>query len=253
MTPLKYRIATHASLSDLGQSRPNNEDAAFADPAAGLFLVADGMGGLASGEVASKAVVEVFPKMLGLKLAELKKDSERLVREAVKDTVAEFSSMMRERVKGDARLKGMGATLVLLLVRGRFVYWGSIGDSRVYLLEGGRLRRLSRDHTITATMLELGQLTEEQAATHPFRNKLSRYMFQEGKAVAEVHTVAVKRGRLLLCSDGVSGMLEDGRIGDILKTESEPAAACRRLIDEANAAGGTDNITTVVVDVVRSR
>ena len=237
-------------LSDVGLKRAENQDAWSADPAGGFFLVSDGMGGLNAGGVAAKAVAEVLPRMLAQNIGALPKRTDRAVREAVKETVAQFSASLRERAKGNPALSGMGATLALVLHQGGRVHIAHVGDSRVYLLARGRLRRLTRDHNIVAVMLALGKITKEEAAVHPSRHALSRYVGMGGRAAADARTIRPKtEGRLLLCTDGLTGMLDDEKIRAALEQEAEPASACLRLVAEAKAAGGLDNVTAMVVDV----
>ncbi|MBI5244256.1 MAG: serine/threonine-protein phosphatase [Elusimicrobia bacterium] len=242
-------IASHC-LSDTGRVRASNEDAWSADPATGLFLVADGMGAMSSGEVAAKATAEVLPKIVQEKLAALPKRTGKAVKDALKESIAQFSAELRERSKQDSRLVGMGAAMVLAFIKGRRVYAANLGDSRAYLLEKGRLRRLSKDHTITAVLLAHKKITPEQAQAHPGRHRLSRYVGMDGHAIADVQTVRVKvPGRLLLCTDGLWGMLPDERIQAVLAEEPSPEAACQRLVAEANEAGGEDNITAMAVEL----
>jgi protein phosphatase len=243
-------IRAHAALSDTGRRREENQDAWHADPEACLFLVTDGMGGMNAGGTAARAVAELFPKLLARKLSALARPNEKALKAALQETVAEFSAELRERARADARLKGMGATLVLALARGPRLYLASLGDSRIYLLERGRLRRLSKDHSIVAVMLALGKITPEAAASHPLRHNLSRYVGMDGKAAADVQALRLKAGgRLLLCSDGLTNGLPDEAIQAALRQSAGPEEACRRLVAEANAAGGDDNITALVVDL----
>lgn len=243
-------VKAHAAATDPGRERGENQDAFFADPAAGLYLVADGMGGMAAGGAASAAVVGILPKMLSDKFLTLPKQTERAVKEALIDAISGFSADLRNRASQTPQLKGMGSTLVLLLARRDYALLAHVGDSRIYLLERDRLKCLSKDHSIVAVMLELGKITAEQAKVHPFRHKISRYIGMDGKAVADVSTLRIKRaGRLLLCTDGLTNMLPERSIGAALRDEAAPEAACRRLLADANAAGGKDNITALVVDL----
>lgn len=236
----------------MGRIRSENQDVWHADPAAGLYFVADGMGGLAAGGAAAQYVAKFLPEALESRLAAVAKEAERHVRTALSGAIADFSAGLRERAKAEAVLKGMGSTLVLALVRGSRVFIAHLGDSRAYLFERGRLKRLTKDHSVAAALLELGKLTPGEAAKHALRHKLTRYIGQDGKADADVHGVEPKAaGRLLLCSDGLTGMLPDERIAAALAEAGTPETACRRLVGEANAAGGADNVTVLVVDLAR--
>lgn len=245
-------VISHSCVTDTGRVRSENQDAWYADRDAGLFFVADGMGGMAAGAAASQYIVKFLPGILKAALAAVTKDAERIVRDALGKAVTEFSAGLRDRARAEPALKGMGSTLVLALVRGRHLFIVSVGDSRAYLLKHGVLKRQTKDHSIVAVMLELGKLSVEEAAKHPFRHKLSRYIGQDGQAVADIRVLQLKdEGRLLLCSDGLTGMLPDARIESVLKEEEIPEGACRRLVREANEAGGVDNVTALVLDLGR--
>ena len=249
MNAAKAALRFHCE-SNVGRVRSENQDAWKADASAGLFLVADGMGGANAGGVAAKAVAELLSSRVAERTAPLQKRRAKALPEELQKTIQEFSAELRDRANADARLKGMGATLVLALSRGRSLHVAHLGDSRAYLMEGGRLKRLTRDHSIVAVMLELGKITLEQAQVHPLRHKISRFVGMDGKAVSDVATLKPKPGaRLLLCTDGLTNMLSDERIQAALSSEAAPEGACRKLIEEANAAGGQDNVTALVADL----
>ena len=243
----------HFCLSDIGRRREENQDAWFADPAAGLFLVSDGMGGLAAGGLASKAAAEIFPKMLAEKLSALPRRTSKTVQEALRESLAEFSAGLREKGEETPQLGGMGATVVLALREGRCLYLAHLGDSRTYLLAEGSLKRLTKDHSIVAVMLELGKITPEEAEVHPARHSMTRYAGMDGKAVADTRMLRLKGGeRILLCSDGLTNMLPDDRIKTALVESDGPESACKRLVAEANEAGGADNVTALVVEFAKA-
>lgn len=249
ITLSKPRQLSCACLSDLGRQRSGNEDAWHADPEHGLFLVADGMGGQSSGEVASRAVAEEFPKALLAALAALPKADGPAAQEAVKSSLASFSAGLRERGRQDPRLRGMGSTVVLALFHGAGAFIAHLGDSRAYLLDKSGLQLLTRDHNLLSVLLDLKKISPDEAAGHPGRHRLTRHVGMETAAVADIRALRCKAsGRLLLCSDGLFGMVPDGRIEDILRENPAPQAACRALVDAANEAGGEDNITALVVD-----
>lgn len=245
----KPRRLTCDCLSDRGRQRPGNEDACYADPEHGLFLVADGMGGQNAGETASQAVAQEFPKTLLQALSALPKPAGPAVKEAIKASIVGLNAALRERGRQDPRLHGMGSTLVMALFHGAGAFIAHLGDSRAYLLDKSGLQRLTRDHTLLNVLLDLNKIPPEEAAEHPSRHRLTRHMGMETKAVADIRALRCKgSGRLLLCSDGLFGMLPDGRIADILRENADPGSACRALVDAANEAGGEDNITALVVD-----
>lgn len=247
MTPLALRF--HCE-SDVGRVRSENQDAWSADEASGLFLVADGMGGSNAGGIAAKAVAELLSARIAQRTASLRKRRAKSLPDELRETIRDFSAQLRERAKSDARLKGMGAALVLALSRGRSLYVAHLGDSRAYLLQSGRLKRLTEDHNIVALLLRMGKITTEQAKVHPNRHALSRFVGMEGNATAEVTKFMPRSGaRLLLCTDGLTNMVSDSEILDALSSDAEPAAASRRLVEKANAAGGADNVTALVADL----
>ncbi|MBI5622439.1 MAG: serine/threonine-protein phosphatase [Elusimicrobia bacterium] len=237
------------ALSDVGRVRSENQDAWFADQKAGIFLVADGMGGMTAGGVAAKAAAEVLPKLLAERLSGMKAPTEKAFADAAAESVADFSAALYARSMKDRRLEGTGTTVVLALIRGRCAYIANLGDSRAYLYKGG-LRQVTEDHSLAAALQRLGKLTPEQAAVHPGRSTLTRYAGMKERAEADVRLIHLKGScRLLLCSDGLTGMVPDERIASILALVKDPAEACRRLVDEANEAGGRDNVTALLADL----
>jgi len=240
----------HAVLSDRGLVRTQNEDRWFADPGQQLYLVTDGMGGHLAGETAARAVAEILPQ----RLREWIEGCEDLAESArIEEALAAVSDLSREICQHSAEypsLAGMGATLVLALIRGMQALVLHMGDSRAYLMRQGRLDCLTRDHTLVQLLVEHGALDAEEAAGHPARNQLTRYMGMADPPLPEARVVDLcPDDRLLLCSDGLSGMLDDAEIETVLRKAPDPQAACRRLVDAANAAGGKDNVTALIVVV----
>lgn len=237
------------SASDAGRVRESNEDSYLANMTGGLFIVSDGMGGHHAGAVASQIAVRVLPLMLEQRLAEADDPSAKQIRRILCCAVKELSQKINTESSDKAGLKGMGATLVLALLRRRWAYIVHMGDSRAYLYREGQLAQLTTDHSLVGILLRTGQITQEEASTHPAKGQLSRFVGMGGEAIPDLLTMGLKRGdRLLLCSDGLTGMLSDGQIGDILKAQADPQEACRHLIESANRAGGRDNATAVLVD-----
>jgi PPM family protein phosphatase len=241
----------YAGLSDQGLVRENNEDNWSADDAQGLFIVSDGVGGQLAGEVASQIVVEALPVLLRERLAGIGDLSDVRAGELIIGALREFSNRVRSEAKGEAGIEGLGATVVLALIRDAFALIAHMGDSRAYLLRAGELRQLTNDHSIVQLLIEAGEIAPKQAHTHPSRGRLTRSVGMDGEPLPEAQCVALKPGdRLMLCSDGLTGMLSHETIRAILDGGLEPETACQRLIDKANAAGGRDNITTVVIDFI---
>ncbi len=235
-----------AWVSDTGVVREKNEDCCLASAEAGLFLVADGMGGERAGARAARMVADLVPELLAECL--LSGPDERdvqQVEDAIKDVVLEANHRVRSE---SARIVGkMGATLVLALVRGERLHVAHMGDSRAYLLANDTLQRLTCDHAVVDILLRRGAITSEQARCHPMRGQVSRYVGMGGNASADVQTLRWPPGaRLLLCTDGLTEALTDERIEHLLK-EAEPLAAPEDLTEAAKKGGSRDNITVMVV------
>jgi protein phosphatase len=235
---MKVRVGVR---TDVGRVRERNEDSyLIREP---LFAVADGMGGHLGGDVASSMVVDA------LENAEVEADQPlgplvELIKKANQDIL--------ERGDADQGLKGMGTTLTAVVTDNDKLYLAHIGDSRAYLLRDGRLQRLTRDHTLVERMVEEGRLEPDQARHHPQRNILTRTLGNDEDVEVDDLTVdPIQPGdRVLLCTDGLSGMVDDEQIERVLVGESDPQRACDRLIELAIEAGGEDNVTVVVLDLV---
>jgi protein phosphatase len=236
------------SATDVGRVRDHNEDALFVNPKHGLFIVSDGMGGQQAGALASEIVVKVLPPMLEERLGKLRRWSADIIRHVLSDAIMALSRELRARSADQAGLKGMGATVVLVLIRGRRAYIAHMGDSRAYLFRRGWLTPLTDDHSIVGILLRQGEISEAQARKHPARGRLSRYVGMEGEVYPDVRVEALRKAdRLLLCTDGLTGMISDIQIKRILKANREPQKASQALVDAANRAGGKDNVTVVMV------
>ena len=230
------------ALTDTGRLRKGNEDAFLAVD--GLFAVADGMGGHQAGEVASHLALESLQSWF---------------RSAGTDVmvaaVEHANADVVERSLGDPELAGMGTTLVAMALvdaGGRdAIGVVNVGDSRLYLLSDGVLTQITEDHSLVATMVRQGRLTEAEAAVHPQRNILTRALGIDGSVLVDSWEILPVVGdRYLVCSDGLFNEVDDGRIAATLRRLADPDEACRELVRLANEAGGRDNITCVVVDVV---
>jgi protein phosphatase len=246
---------TSAGLSDRGRVRPQNDDRWFADDRRGLFIVADGMGGGPAGGVAAQIVVDALPTLVEQRLAGAAASSLETAEAvpAVEAILEHLSDRLRAETRGQPGLEGMGTTVVMLLVRGGQALIAHMGDSRAYLCRHGRLARLTRDHSLVQLLIDCGEITPEQAAGHPARGQVTRFVGMPEAALPEARLVPLAPGdRLLLCTDGLSGMVSDAKLLAILDETPEGAKACQRLIAEANEAGGNDNITALVVTLERS-
>lgn len=225
-------VARQAAVTDIGLHRKTNEDAYVAAPP--LFAVCDGMGGALAGEVASGLAAETLTAAVAA--------HQPLMAAAEAANAAVFT-----RACGDEAHSGMGTTLTAVLLEGDVGHFVHIGDSRAYLLRGGQLQQLSDDHSLVGEMVREGRLTEEEAASHPHRSILSRALGTEPTVHIDEFEVDLLAGDvLLLCSDGLSGVVDAGAIRKALGRR-DPEDAAQRLVAEARRQGGPDNITAVVV------
>jgi PPM family protein phosphatase len=273
-----FTVTSHA-ITDTGLRRPANEDSVVARPGLGLFAVCDGMGGHAAGEVASRAAADTIEAFVqhtdGADVTftwpygfrpDLGIDGNRLV--------SAFLLANREifqRMADEPEHRGMATTAVCLLLArppwpsqagggepGGEATWSSsamvahVGDSRAYLWREGVLEQITRDHSWVEEQIASGALTEEEARAHPWRNLVTRALAGAEPPEVEITPVALERGdRVLICSDGLTTPLTDKTIQDTMNQapKGQVAALCQSLVDAANAAGGPDNITVIVVEV----
>lgn len=239
---------THAVRTDLGRVRETNEDAWLADPRIGAFGVADGMGGHAAGEVAAGIAADTLLETL----RRLPPDARA---EAARQALVEGITRANERILAEAEREpgraGMGTTVtvLVLLAEGRWAL-GHVGDSRAYLLRNGTLRRLTEDHTWVQGLVEKGRLSDEQARLHPRSSLLTRALGTEARVSVDIQDGELAPGdRFLLCSDGLTGMVPETRLSEIAREEDDVESLSERLLSAALEAGGTDNVTVLVVSV----
>ncbi|MFI6452860.1 PP2C family protein-serine/threonine phosphatase [Streptosporangium amethystogenes] len=227
--------------SDVGRIRQGNEDAAYAG--ARLLAVADGMGGHVGGEVASSAAIAT--------VASLDQECPGDLAAAAEAGVRKANQRLRELVAEDPSLTGMGTTLTLMLWNGSRVALAHIGDSRAYLLRNGDLYQITYDHTLVQTLMDDGRITAEEAARHPHRSILLQVLDGSENLELDLSLRDAEVGdRYLLCSDGLSGVVEAERLRQVLAEVDDLQEVTRQLIALACEAGGPDNITCVVADVV---
>jgi serine/threonine protein phosphatase PrpC len=238
---MTLRITDQAYATDTGRQRSANEDSVFVR--APLFVIADGMGGAQAGEVASKTSVESFDRPL----------PDGPPERTLKETIEGANREIHRRARADSNLAGMGTTTTAALLdeEAEEVAIGHVGDSRAYRLRRGKLERLTRDHSLVEEMRRKGQLTEAQAEDHPQRSIITRALGPEPEVEVDLQTVPAQAGDVfLICSDGLTTMLDDGHIERLLARATSMAAAVRALVDEANRAGGRDNISVIAFKVV---
>jgi PPM family protein phosphatase len=271
-------------LSDVGLTRVHNEDYFEIDPRHRLYVVADGMGGHSFGEVAAQIAVKAIhdfvekaddrdPAMVARALIPQSSAGGTAVAATVApaasapsaaagdDRLARHSRLLKMAVRRahdnvlmaiskDGSLQGMGTTVVGLLLVGPTAAVAHVGDSRAYRLRNGRLDLLTQDHTWVHEQVVAGLLSQEQARSHPLKNVVTRALGGESEVVVDVREVQVQPGDLyLLCSDGLTGMLSDNEIRDRLGSGYSLHEICRALVNEANARGGLDNVTVVLLSV----
>jgi len=234
-----------AVLSDSGRERELNEDAALMVDFAGggLFAVADGMGGHAAGEVASRLALDEL-------CAAYTYGSGPTPRRLAQAVQAANLAVYRQATGHEA---GMGTTLAAILVEGGAAVVANVGDSRVYLYRAGSLSRLTRDHSWVAEQVRLGFLSEQEARDHQWRNVVSNALGGDEKVRLDLLGVRIEPGdRLLVCSDGLTVVMEDDDLSTLLAEHAAPQDLSVRLVESANARGGPDNITVVVVDILQT-
>jgi PPM family protein phosphatase len=230
----------YAALSDVGRVRKDNQDSGFASE--NLLVVADGVGGAARGDIASSTVVQILRRLDAPPTGDLL--------EALAGAIHRAHDRIAELVDEDAELEGTSTTVTAALFDGSRVGLGHVGDSRGYLLRDGELSQLTKDHTFVQSLIDEGRITEEESRSHPHRNLILRAVDGVHETDPDLFTIELVAGdRLLLCSDGCSGVLDDTRLADILGTGTVDYAAVE-LVRAALEAGSSDNITCVVADVL---
>jgi len=232
---MNYRVG---SRTDIGRARERNEDSMLVKEP--LFAVADGMGGHRGGDVASAMTREA--------LEDLDLPPEGSMATLV-EKIKAVNRAVLDRGAAEGALRGMGTTLTAVLTDGDRAHVAHVGDSRAYLHRDGVLQRLTEDHTLVQRMVREGKITADQAERHPQRSVLTRALGVEEDLPVDELTLDMHPGdRILICSDGLTGMLDEERIGEILESEPDPQGACDRLVEEANGAGGEDNITVILIE-----
>ena len=239
-----------AGLTDIGCKRTRNEDNFLCDISFQLFIVADGMGGRALGETASKVVVTLLPLMLKESLSSRSTSTPEATTSLVVDVLCRLSHDLYQQSQKLPELRGLGSTAAVLFIQDGMAYIGNAGDSRVYLLRDAELHCITEDQTSAAVLVRTGRLSPEVALHHPLRHALEEYIGKEGKLNPGIRSEKLCVGdRWLLCSDGLTKGIPECELGELLLQCPTPEDTCQTLISKAKAADGTDNITVIVVDV----
>jgi protein phosphatase len=231
--------------TNVGKVRDHNEDAFYVSPEGGYFIVSDGMGGLAAGEIASAVTRETIIECFENSFA-----STDSVEKLMKEAFSKANEAVRKKLSETNAKKGMGCTCVVLAFRDNDFFVGYVGDSRIYLFRSGKLKQLTRDHSYVEELFLRGLITEEEKKDHPYKNSITRYVGHAEQIEVDISSGPVSNGdEFLLCSDGLTGEVEDKGIEDILKSKPEPEAQANALVEQALENGGGDNVTVVVVKV----
>ncbi|MCQ2510176.1 MAG: Stp1/IreP family PP2C-type Ser/Thr phosphatase [Lachnospiraceae bacterium] len=233
------------SATDVGQKRQMNQDFLFTSVEAvgnlpNLFVVADGMGGHNAGDFASRYGVSVL-------VENVKKDKNFNPVKIIRAGIEAANREVMEQARRDPSMAGMGTTMVVATIVGGYAYIANVGDSRLYLVSN-KLNQITQDHSLVAEMVRLGELTPEEARNHPDKNIITRAIGTSEEVRIDFFDMKLEEGEMLLmCSDGLTNMVDDEAIYEILKEEENPGKA-QALVDQANANGGKDNIAVILVD-----
>lgn len=244
---MKFNVG---SATDIGRKRSQNQDSIASEPELGLFVVADGMGGHKGGETASSMVVEIVPNLV----REALKDPNWDPRRVITDAITTASNAIYKRSSEDQRLRGMGTTTTAILFKGSRLVIGHVGDSRCYFLTSEGIWQATRDHSLVQEKLRAGLITREEVKTDSMKNVITRSVGFEPNIAVEIYEMEVREGdTFLLCSDGLSGQIDDPEIMGMVRKDliekKDVTAAVRDLIQLANEHGGDDNISTILVQV----
>lgn len=231
--------------TDIGRERKQNEDSYYIaneEDKVQLFMVADGMGGYNAGEVASKMAIDEVKKYIDKHFQKNKDNIEQLLVDAIENA----NTAIYKKAEKNKELKGMGTTLDVSIIYNSKVYIGHVGDSRVYRIRKEFMRRLTKDHSYVQTLIEDGTITKEEAFNHPKKNMITKALGCMEKAEPDIYTKTfIKNDILLMTSDGLTNMIKEDEIFNIIKEDKENAI--NKLVEKANDNGGYDNITVVII------
>jgi PPM family protein phosphatase len=243
---VRWAAATHP-----GRRRASNEDAYCARPDLGLFVVADGMGGHVAGEVASRLAVDTIEAVVAS--GDCRPPDSRnctLAERRLEQAFERAAGALADHTEQHPRVRGMATTASALLISAGHSAVAHVGDSRVYLWRDGLLQQLTHDHSWVAEQVHQGLLSDTEARQHPWRNVVTRALSASDPPQVELSPLRLQHGdRLLLSSDGLHGVISDERIAAVLAAGDPLERACQQLIEDANGAGGPDNITTLILEI----
>lgn len=250
---MKQLVTKGAGKTDVGRVRATNQDAFLANNEAKLYLVADGMGGHAGGEIASRLAVDTIEAQIckNLQIFELdplEANHEFQILKTMEASVNFASAKIYEHALEDPSLRGMGTTATVVKISGKHAYWAHVGDSRLYLLRNRFLYQLTFDHSLVNEQVRAGILTPEEAEVHHLKNVITRSVgYQEEEDVDSASILIQTGDKLILCSDGLHGKVSDSEIASIV--DELGLDSLDTLVDLANSRGGDDNITILVVSL----
>ena len=234
------------SATDVGQKRKMNQDYVFASEGPvgnlpNLFTVADGMGGHNAGDYASSHAVRIL-------VDEIREDADYNPVKVIRHAIETANTEIRNRAQEDENLRGMGTTMVVATIVDQYAYVAIVGDSRLYVIQDG-IHQITRDHSLVQEMVKMGEISEEEARNHPDKNIITRAIGVKENVEPDIYEYRLKKGDIILmCTDGLSNMVEDEDMFNIVKGSRDVVEAVQMLIEKANSNGGRDNIGVIVAE-----
>ena len=234
------------SATDVGQKRKMNQDYVFASEGPvgnlpNLFTVADGMGGHNAGDYASSHAVRIL-------VDEIREDADYNPVKVIRHAIEAANTEIRNRAQEDENLRGMGTTMVVATIVDQYAYVANVGDSRLYVIQDG-IRQVTRDHSLVQEMVRMGEISEAEARNHPDKNIITRAIGVKEDVEPDIYEYRLKKGdMILMCTDGLSNMVEDEDMINIVKGSRDVVEAVQMLIEKANSNGGRDNIGVIVAE-----
>ncbi len=227
------------AYTQTGTKHSKNQDSFFisCENTKGVFIVADGMGGHAAGDIASSAAIKVISESLG-----------RYTEKAIRDALNKANMSVLEKAVEKPELEGMGTTIAMCCIDRDKIIAAHIGDSRLYVIKDGKKVFVTKDHSYVQQLVENGELTEEEAKTHPMKNIITNALGVQEKVQVEIDKLRCESGYVVICSDGVSNVLSDDEIADIID-EKNPKESAKILCKKAKEKGSTDDLTAIVIDL----
>lgn len=237
------------AITDAGRVRDRNEDLAYVSADARLLIVADGMGGHATGEVASELAIAAVVERLGTLLPHLGNDDGSALGQAMLAAMGEAHARVLAAGRDQQRDDAMGCTMVIACIRGNTLVTCHVGDARAYLRSAQGFRKLTRDHSVVAELISAGELTADEAREHPAKNEVLQALGMPAGLAPDTNTCSLHDGdRVLLCSDGLWEMLSDQEIASVIGADGSMRQIAMQMVDRANDAGGSDNVSVVLYE-----